>query len=195
MGATALSVAGLALLIAFASLAMYFVGRQWLERRLKEAVQREIDVHERELRGRLVGYVGFMFGRLRDLRPEFIDEAIRYSELAYTVLPATSDWKMASLNNTAFYYSVRGYRTDAPAAIKYAKTALEDYAKSGNINRLTTYASVVARYYNNFDNPKKALQEAETMMQELQDREDITPTHKQSAARHLEKIRAALAEF
>lgn len=192
VGITSLSLAVLAILIGGASIYLYFRGRPWIEELVRNEVRKEIESTEKELRGRLVGYVGFVFGRLRKVNPELIHPAIQYSQYAYETLPDTSAWKMRAMNNLAFYYSVRGYVTDAPAAIRYARALLEDYAKSGDIDWLTTYAVVVGRYYEYFDSPRQRLLEAERMMEELQQRGDVSQGDKQNAAGHLETLRAAL---
>ncbi len=99
------------------------------------------------------------------------------------------------MNNLAFYYALLGYVTDAPAAVRYAKLLLEGYATNKDIDGLTTYAAVVGTYHAHFDRPRQTLLDAERMMEELATREDITVDQKQSAARHLEKIRAALRQL
>lgn len=192
IGVTSIALAVLAILVAIVGAALVFYGRDWLRDVIEKEVERRTAAHERELRGRVVGYVGFIFGRLRDVRPDFLHSAIHYSEAARDFLPDDSSYKITAINNLAFYYATRGYVTDAPAAVAYAKRVLEEYAISKKIDRLTTYASVVAVFHNYFDNPRRALLDAEKMMQELEGRDDISVTEKQNAARHLVKIRAAL---
>jgi hypothetical protein len=197
VGITSISLASLAFILAGASVVLYFRGRDWIEEQVKKTVGREIERKEREMLCRLLGYVGFIFGMLHrvGLQPEFITQAVDFSKRAYEVLPDQTPEKMAAMNNLAFAYAVRGYDTDAESAIRYARALLVDYASSNEVDWLTTYAAVVGRFYNKFENPRKALLEAENMMEELQARGDVTPNHKQNAARHLETIRAALGKF
>lgn len=194
VGVTGLSLASLAILLAAASVWLYIWGKPWLEDLVQQTVRREIEKSEKQLRGRLVGYVGFIFGRLSATHSDLIHEAINFALRAYETLPDDSPAKMSAMNNLAFAYSKRGYKTDAPAAIRFAKLLLEDYATSREMEWLTTYASVVATYHKEFDNPRQALLQAEDMMAELQGRADVPPEHKQNAARHLERIRAALGQ-
>lgn len=194
IGAASIALSTVAILVAIAGVGIYIYGKEALEKTVEQEVQKRLEEQEKELRGRLVGYVGFIFGRLRVVREDFIGSAIHYSQTAYEFLPETSKYRMAALNNLAFYYSVRGYSTDAPAAVRYAQVLLESYAESQNIEWLTTYANVVSTYHSHFDNPKRALSEAERMMEEINTRDDTTTQQKQNAARHLEKIRAALAK-
>ncbi|MGB6924168.1 MAG: hypothetical protein WBE08_11980 [Methyloceanibacter sp.] len=189
---TSISVGLFALLISFFALVFYFLGRKWAADRIAAEVKAQLKASELELRGRLVGYVGYIFGRLSEIRPDFIHPAINHSRLAFGLLSDTSEWKLVAANNLAFYYSKRKYETDGAAAKEYAETLLADYAKSHDVDWLTTYAAVVGAYSAHFENPKRALSDAEKMMEELQTREDVTIDQKQSAARHLETIRAAL---
>lgn len=195
IGVAALALYVLTILLAVASVWLYIWGKPWIVEMVHKAVKSEMDYRENELRGRLVGYVGFIFGRLREVKPDFIHAAIDYSGRAYERLADTSDWKITALNNLAFYLSVRGYSTDSDAAIKYAKALLDGYALRKNIDWLTTYASVVVSYYKDFDSPRQTLLHAEKLMEELQRRDDVTPRDKQNAARHLEGIRAAIKEL
>lgn len=195
VGITSLSLAGLAFLLALVSVLLYFWGRDWIVELVRRTVRQELEPSERELRGRIQGYVGFIFGKLQDVRPDFVNQAITYAQRAHETLPDDSKWKTTALNNLAFSYALRGYVTDAPAAVRYAKILLEDYATSRELEWLTTYAAIVGRFYNHFESPRQALLDAEKMMEELQQRGDVTQDQKQSAARHLETIRTALRQI
>lgn len=194
IGITAVALATLTILLALASFLLYFWGRPWLEELVRRAVREETESRELELRGRLVGYVGYIFGRLRSVRSEFLDSAIDYSKRAYLLLPDSSDWKTTAMNNLAFYYSIRGRKSDADAAIQYAKALKEDYRSSRETQWLTTYASVVGTYYSNFYDPNRVLREAEQLMEELLERSDVPADTKESATRHLQKLRAAVRQ-
>jgi len=188
IGVVTISLAVLSIFIGLFGVWLYFK----IEEIIENIVAKALEDKTKELRGRMYGFVGLILGHLSTVRPEFIHDAIKFSRDAYEAIPEFSPFKVTAMNNLCFYLAQRGYMTDADAAVKYAKAALDDYAKSGEVEWITTYARVVARYANSFDHPRQTLLAAEKMMEELIANDQIPPKNKADAARHLTDIRAAL---
>ena len=195
-----LAIAILAVLIAIASIYGVVWGREWLEGRIRREAENAVAAVRTELEAYLVGYVGYIFGRLRELleqlRPhDFIGAAINYTQLAFDQHRPESEGRLIAANNLAFYYAYRGRPSDAQEAIRLAELLLENYPRHRVVDWLTTYAAVVAGYHRQFPNTIAALKKAIRMMEELEERTDVTPEQKQHAVEHLEKLRPTLAIY
>jgi len=192
VGAIGLALAIIAVILALAGVLIFFVGKDWINERIDRAVK----ATREETSAMLRHYVGYIFGELyRELEKKpspFINYCLDYERRAYKGLPDENPNKINALNNIAFYSSIRGYHADGPTAKEIAETLLDDYKRSGDIDWLTTYASVVAKYSKFFDNPGQALLDGKEIMEELIKREDVSEYDKNNARRHLEKIVEAL---
>jgi len=194
-GILTIVLAALAIIIALAGVLLVIWGKPWLEGLVQSKVDEQIKLIELAVSGRLLGFMGYIFGVWTTDKNDFIHSAIKFSDQAYSILPKQNPYSLIALNNLTYYLAKRGYINDAQIAIKYANILLDEYPK-GRITRwLTTYASVVGKYYKYFDLPKQSLRDAEERMAELLTRDDVLNEDKQDAEKHLETIRSAIKEY
>lgn len=185
----------IAIVLGVLTLIVTVFGKPWLEAEIDRRVQKSIKALENEVMGRTSGYVGFIFGRLRDVRPDFLDAAIDYSRRGYRLLAEETPYKEVVINNLAFYYSLKGNPADAPDAISFGQLLRKRFSDTKDPDYLTTFAGVVATYHGYFSDPRSTLTEAITLMNGLLEDPAVSDPHKQNAQRHLERLRRALADL
>lgn len=187
-----------ALVLAGLTLFVTFVGLPRVERLIEQRVNTMSEQIERDLSGRINGYVGFIFGQLYKAHSDidfFIEEAMNYSRKSYDQLEPGREFKSAAMNNWAFYASLRGNRSDAPDAIRFAQSLRTGYPSSRDEDHLTTFAAVVATYYSHFQQPKSKVTEAIWLMEDMLKKSLATERNRESARRHLKELHRAQAEL
>lgn len=181
-----------AIAIALITVIVTAFGRQWVIDHIQQEIQKNLERVQGELRGRIHGYVGFIFGRLRDLNPPLLTQAIIFTRDAYYALPDGTKGKAEAINNLAYYYSVKGDNVDGREAVRLITELRRDYARIETTNHLTTFASVAETFYDFFPDSKSVLKEAEQVMEKLLVDDTVSDAHKKDAQRHLERLRRAL---
>lgn len=89
------------------------------------------------------------FGEGSMQQSAFTDDAIAFTESAlalYAQNDPTHENIPIAKNNLAFYLSLRKRPGDGPRARNLGAEVLEDFKKTGNLERLNTYASIVGAF-------------------------------------------------
>lgn len=196
IGFASLSLFVVAVALAAITVGATFWGRPWIEKLVRDEVSDQIELAIREVRARLVGYVGFIFGKLSRQHGELIHNAIKFTSMCYESIPEDSPVRdKVFLNNLVFYCSMRGNPSDRQTALQHADRILELYGETNDCEYYNTYASIMAAFYDGFPNPINKLEEVERTLIELIKDSAVSEDSKENSKRHLRNVSNALDEL
>lgn len=159
-------------------------GRDWVSAEIEKQTKKQGDLAT----ARMEGYVGFIFGQLRTVKPPLLNQAIDFSRNTYQKLPEEDAAKIKAINNLAFYLSLRADPTDGVECTELARLLRQNYSKTGRIGYLNTYAAVVATYHTAFADPQHELEEALAVVDTILNNTTASQHHKDNALRHKKRL-------
>ena len=182
----------IAVLALISSLIFSLIGKPWIEDVIDRKVQIVAENAHRELAIRTKMYVGYIFGTFYKYglnKEKLLEQAVLYSRAAHDGRPDKFKLRDVARNNWAYYASLRGDIRDVPEVVEIAEMFKARYPITEDIDEITTYASIVASYYSDFETPRDAIADAIRLMRAIIQDPNITKPHKDNARAHIIKLR------
>ncbi len=200
LGGLAVSLTVLTLFIAV----LGAVGWAGISRFVSQEVSRAMTRTTEELSGRLIGMEGVVWGLLcRNEKDEIVhrdwlDKAILLTQRSRTTLEKfeRSEYSWRSINNLAYYYSLRKDPGDAREALALAEELRHNASKIGRREVLRTYADVASIYHRSAGvRAHELLEDAQELMRSMLGSPDLRPRERPITERALEHVENAIRDL
>lgn len=184
----------IAIIVGILAIFAAVVARGWVKNAIAKRVEESVNYAKLEDVGRARSFIGYVFGRLRHVDLRYLDEAIKFSRDAYDELPDNSPHKDMAMNNWAFYVSLKADPADAAEAMQIGTQLRNRYPRTRDPDDVNTYASIVAAYYDRYDDPRAAVDDALELVKTMIQDDSVAEADKANARRHRDRLMKASAK-